>query len=53
MRVRSIATLCLFGGAAIVALRYPVVGLGICCCCLVGYLKPEAPGVDDGRSAAG
>src|SRR5690242_1484683 len=50
MRVRSIATLCLFGGAAIVALRYPVVGLGICCCCLVGYLKPEAPGVDDGRS---
>jgi len=53
MRVRSIATLCLFGGAAIVALRYPVVGLGICCCCLVGYLKPEAPGVDDERSAAG
>jgi uncharacterized membrane protein len=44
MRVRSIATLCLFGLAAVVALRYPLVGLGICCCCLVVYLNPEAPG---------
>jgi uncharacterized membrane protein len=51
MRVRSIATLCLFGGAAVVALKYPLAGLGICVCCLVGYLKPEAPGVDDERSA--
>jgi uncharacterized membrane protein len=44
MRVRSIATLCLFGLAAIVALKYPLVGLGICCACLIGYLRPEAPG---------
>jgi uncharacterized membrane protein len=44
MRVRSIATLCLFGLAAVVALKYPLVGLGICCCCLIGYLRPEAPG---------
>ena len=44
MRVRSIATLCLFGAAAIVALKYPLVGLGICVCCLVVYPKPEAPG---------
>jgi uncharacterized membrane protein len=43
MRIRSIATLCLFALAAIVALKYPVVGLGICCCCLVVYLRPEAP----------
>lgn len=43
MLVRAIATLGLFGLAAIVALRYPLVGLGICCCCLVGYLRPEAP----------
>ena len=28
MRVRSIATLCLFATAAIVALRFPLVGLG-------------------------
>ena len=35
MRVRSGATLGLFGGAAIVARRHPLVGLGICVCCLV------------------
>src|SRR5262252_98518 len=44
MRVRSIATLCLFGLAAVVALKYPLVGLGICVCCLVVYLKPEPSG---------
>src|SRR5262245_16699892 len=50
MRARSIATLCLFGAAAVVALKYPLVGLGICVCCLVVYLKPDAPGA--GRSLA-
>jgi uncharacterized membrane protein len=44
MWFRSVTTLCCFGAAAIVALEYPLVGLGICCCCLVVYLKPEAPG---------
>jgi uncharacterized membrane protein len=44
MRLRSIVTLGLFGVAAVVALWFPVVGLGICCCCLIGYLKPDAPG---------
>jgi uncharacterized membrane protein len=43
MRVRSVATLCLFGGAAVVALRYPLAGLGICVCCLVVYLRPDVP----------
>src|SRR5262249_48054921 len=46
MRVRAIATLCLFGVAAVVALKYPLVGLGICVCCLVVYLKPEASGAE-------
>jgi uncharacterized membrane protein len=46
MRVRSIATLCLFGVAAVVALTYPFVGLGMCVCCLVVYLKPDAPGAE-------
>jgi len=41
MRVRSLTTLCLFGAAAVVALKYPLVGLGICICCLIGYLRPE------------
>jgi uncharacterized membrane protein len=44
MRVRSITTLCLFGAAAAVALTYPLVGLGICICCLIVYLKPDPPG---------
>ena len=44
MRFRSIATLCVFGIAAVVALKYPLVGLGMCICCLIAYLKPEAPG---------
>ena len=46
MRVRSIATLGLFGLAAVIALRNPLVGLGLCCCCLVGYLRPDASGVE-------
>src|SRR5262245_50324258 len=44
MRIRSITTLCLFGLAAIVALKYPLVGLAICICCLAVYLKPDPPG---------
>jgi len=42
---RSIATLCLFGFAAVVALKFPVTGLGICIACLVLYLRPDPPGV--------
>jgi hypothetical protein len=34
--VRSLTTLCLFGAAAVVALKYPLVGLGIGICCLIG-----------------
>jgi uncharacterized membrane protein len=49
MRVRSIATLCLFALAALVALGFPPVGLGICCCCLILYLKPDAPGTATGK----
>jgi hypothetical protein len=39
MRFRSVATLCIFAAAAIVALKYP----RACRCCLIAYLKPEAP----------
>ncbi|MGB9474962.1 MAG: TMEM175 family protein [Candidatus Udaeobacter sp.] len=45
MHFRSITTLCLFGVAALVALKYPLVGLGICICCLIVYLKPDPPRV--------
>jgi len=43
MRVRAIVTLCCFGIAAIVALKFPLVALGVCICCLIVYLRP-APG---------
>ena len=46
MRFRSITTLCVFAAAAAVALKYPLIGLAMCCCCLVVYLKPEAPGAE-------
>ena len=44
IRWRSLATLCLFAIAALVALRVPLLGLGICIACLVVYLWPEPPG---------
>jgi len=46
MHYRSITTLCVFGAAAVMALKYPLLGLGMCICCLIVYLKPEAPGVN-------
>ena len=48
MRFRSVITLVIFAAASIVALKFPVAGLAMCCCCLVVYLKPEAPGAEDG-----
>jgi uncharacterized membrane protein len=45
MHFRSVTTLCLFGVAALVALKYPLAGLGICICCLILYLRPDPPGV--------
>jgi uncharacterized membrane protein len=44
MYARSVTTLCLFGLAAVVALKYPLAGLGICMCCLIVYLRPDPPG---------
>ncbi|HUI98220.1 MAG TPA: TMEM175 family protein [Xanthobacteraceae bacterium] len=43
MRLRAIATLCLFALAALIALKYPLAGLGICIACLIVYLKPDPP----------
>ena len=44
MYVRSVITLCLFGTAAVVALKYPLAGLGLCIACLIVYLRPDPPG---------
>jgi uncharacterized membrane protein len=46
LRVRAIATLCLFGLAAIVAFVQPLVALGICCLCPILYLNPDVPGAN-------
>ena len=46
MRFRSVTTLCLFAAAAVVALKYPLTGLGICICCLIVYLRPDPPAVE-------
>jgi uncharacterized membrane protein len=43
MWIRALTTLCGFALAALVALKYPLAGLGICICCLIVYLKPEPP----------
>jgi uncharacterized membrane protein len=43
MRIRAFITLALFAVAAIVALKYPLAGLGICICCLIVYLRPDPP----------
>ncbi|MGN6114654.1 MAG: TMEM175 family protein [Nitrobacter sp.] len=43
MRIRATVTLALFAVAASVALKYPLAGLGICICCLIGYLRPDPP----------
>jgi uncharacterized membrane protein len=45
MRLRSLATLCLFGVASLVALAVPLLGLAICIACLLVYLKPDPPGI--------
>ena len=52
LRLRSVATLCLFAVAAGVALSHPLAGLAICVCCLILYLKPDPPGIRE-RAARG
>jgi uncharacterized membrane protein len=50
MRMRSVSTLVVFAVAALVALKWPFWGLGLCCACLALYVRPEAPVL---RRAAG
>lgn len=52
MRFRSMTTSCLFAVAAVVALKYPLAGLGICICCLIVYLRPEPPEAGIGNHLA-
>jgi uncharacterized membrane protein len=43
MRIRSFLTLVMFAAAAVLALWLPMGGLALICCCLIFYLRPEAP----------
>jgi uncharacterized membrane protein len=40
LRIRSIATLCVFGAATGIALRFPLIALALCIGCLIVYLRP-------------
>jgi uncharacterized membrane protein len=44
LRMRSFVTIGVFAAAAIIALKWPVVAMGLICACLVGYLRPDIPG---------
>jgi uncharacterized membrane protein len=44
MRMRSRATLVFFAAAGVVALHYPIGGMGMICLCLTVYLNPGVPG---------
>jgi len=44
LRIRSIVTLCAFGSATGIALKFPLIGLALCVACLVVYLRPAPAG---------
>lgn len=43
LRMRSVITIGVFTAAAVIALRWPVVGMALICLCLGGYLRPDIP----------
>jgi uncharacterized membrane protein len=43
LRMRSVITIGVFTAAALIALKWPVVGMALICLCLVGYLRPDIP----------
>lgn len=43
LQMRSFITIFVFAGAALVALRWPVIAMVLICLCLVGYLRPDIP----------
>jgi NADPH:quinone reductase len=45
LRMRSFVTIAVFAAAALVALKWPVIAMALICLCLIGYLRPDIPGV--------
>jgi len=52
LRMRSFVTIGVFAAAALVALKWPVVAMGLICACLVGYLRPDIPAPNPGVDPA-
>lgn len=53
LRMRSFITIAVFAAAALTALRWPLAGMALICLCLIGYLRPDIPAVNNvGRAAA-
>lgn len=50
MRLRAVITLAVFAGAALVALKFPRWGLGLCCACLAFYVRPDVPRMTRGEA---
>ena len=48
-RMRSFITIGGFVAAAIVALRWPILGMTLICLCLIVYLRPDIPAVKNVR----
>ena len=49
LRMRSFITIGGFAVAAIVALRWPILGMTLICLCLIVYLRPDIPAVKNVR----
>ncbi|OBF87876.1 hypothetical protein A5791_18255 [Mycobacterium sp. 852002-51163_SCH5372311] len=43
LRMRSFITIGVFLAAALVALKWPAIGMVLICVCLIGYLRPDIP----------
>jgi uncharacterized membrane protein len=41
VRWRAVISLCIFGAAAVVALKHPILAIAICAACLLAYIKPD------------
>lgn len=49
LRMRSFITIGGFVAAAIVALRWPILGVTLICLCLIVYFRPDIPAVKNVR----
>jgi TMEM175 potassium channel family protein len=45
LQMRSFITMAVFAAAVVIALKWPVVAMTLICLCLVGYLRPDIPGI--------